>query len=240
MGFKIAEFIEYNKIMRLTEFSQGEHYHLFNHGVDQKKVFLQDSDFQRFLISLVTFNAQQKCLQNLSYFAKDLNYLIKYYIPDKRDRLVDIISFTLLPTHFHLFIREKRSGGTSQFMHKLNMGYARYFNLKYKRKGSLWRSTFGASHVASGSYFVHIISYIHLNILDLYFPEWRQGKIEDWEKAKKKLRKYPWSSYSYYRDEKDRIGFMDLILTKPDWMEEYYPEPIAFEENLQNWSLRCL
>ena len=226
--------------MRKIKFTPREHYHLFNHGVDKRKVFLDNSDFMRALICLVTFNDNKNSPINLSRFIKEPTRLVKQYTPDNRERLVDIIAFTLLPTHYHLFVMEKTEEGISRFMHRLSKGYARYFNFKNERKGTLWHATFGARHVNSQAYFIHIISYIHLNILDLYYPIWRGGKIKNWDKITPKLASYPWSSYTYYRTGSSQIPFIELILSKPDWLDEYYPEPKVFEENLHSWSTRLL
>lgn len=226
--------------MRKTKFAPGQYYHIFNHGVDEKKVFSTDSDFKRILVSLVVFNDQKDSTHNLSRFVKDPIKLIKGYTPDNRDRLVDIIAFTFLPTHYHLFVRERVKNGISRFMHRLAKGYSRYFNLKNKRSGSLWQAPFGAKHVNNRPHFIHMISYTHLNILDLYCPDWREGEIKNWSKMAPKLISYPWSSYANYRTGSSQIPFINLILTRPKWFSEYYPEPKAFEENLRSWSIRSV
>lgn len=38
-----------------------------------------------------------------------------------------------------------------------------YFNLKYKRVGSLFQGTYKASRITSDAYLLHISRYIHLN-----------------------------------------------------------------------------
>jgi len=224
--------------MRKIEFAPEEYYHLFNHGVDNRIVFNDDNDFKRFLICLTLFNDEENSPSNLTRFVFNPALLTNKYNPDSRKRLVDIIAFTATSTHFHLFIRERVKNGTSRFMHRLLKGYACYFNLKNERRGSLWQGAFGAKHVDNEPYFIHIISYIHLNVLDLYFPEWRKGKIKDWSKAAPKLVSYPWSSYAHYRTGSSQISFIDLILTKPEWLKEHYPNPKIFEENLYSWSTR--
>lgn len=226
--------------MREIKFSPGEYYHIYNHGIEEREVFLDDSDFMRGLVSLVTFNDHKDSPHNLSRFVKNPAKLIDHYSHEGRNQLVDIIAFTLLPTHYHFFVREKVENGISRFMHRFSKGYARYFNLKNGRTGSLWKETFKAKHIDNEAYFVHIISYVHLNILDLYQPNWREGEINDWSKVASKLVSYPWSSYGYYRTGSSPIPFMNLILSQPDWFSEYYPEAKSFEERLRAWSTRYL
>lgn len=226
--------------MRKVKFVPGEWYHLFNRTVDGKKVFLVDSDFLRAFVCLVAFNSQEDAPTNLSRFVKNPTLLIDKYTPDNRNRLVDIAVLTLLPTQYHFFVRERIEGGISRLMHRFDKGVSRYFNLKNNRSGSLWQGAFGAKHVDVHPYSIHIVSYIHLNILDLYAPGWREGEIENWSGLAPKLIAYPWSSYAYYRTGKSQVPFMALILTSPEWFSEYYPEPKDFEESLRNWSSRAL
>jgi REP element-mobilizing transposase RayT len=224
--------------MRKIKFVAGEYYHIYNHGVENRKIFLSNADYRCFLMSLIIFNNEQSCVYNIPRFITNTTLSEKQSISDGRDCLVDIIAFTLLSNHFHLFVKEIEENGISRFMHRLCMGYSHYFNLKYKRVGTLWQGNFGAKHINEEAYFIHIISYVHLNILDLYFPEWREGKIKNWKQAEIKMRNYLWSSYGYYRTGKDKTSFTRLILTKPDWFNEYFPTPKSFEENLRLWSSR--
>jgi len=42
--------------------------------------------------------------------------------------------------------------------------YSRYYNLKYKRTGSLFESRYKASRVNAANYLEHFTRYIHLNL----------------------------------------------------------------------------
>ena len=224
--------------MRKVEFVPGEYYHIYNHGVEERKVFATEENLKRALVYLVVFNDIKLSPSKLFRFVKNPSELIRKYTPDNRNKLVDILAFTFLPTHYHLFLQERQKQGISRFMHCFNKGYARYFNLKNERRGALWEGTFGAKLIDKEAYSSHIISYIHLNILDLYCPQWREGRVKDWKRAAERMRNYPWSSYEYYRTGKSQIPFMDLVLTKQNWLSGYYPKAEDFEKNLRFWSLR--
>ncbi len=224
--------------MRTTEFYPDNYYHLLNRGTDKRKIFIDNRDYRRFLVSLAVFNDRKSPPRHVGRFVKNFDILNKSYKPDKRDKLIDIIAFTLLPNHFHFFVRERQNGGISLFMQKVCMGYSHYFNLRNDRTGTLWQRTFEARHINDNSYFLHIMNYIHLNILDLYYPEWREGELKDWIRAEDKMRDYLWSSYGYYRTGKSKVPFMNLVLMKQDWFSEYFPELEDFEKNLKIWSLR--
>jgi len=224
--------------MREIEFSPGEYYHIYNHGIDEKEVFPSGEYFKRALVSLVAFNDQKDSVANLSRFVEEPSKLVDEYTPDSRDRIVDIIAFTFLPTHYHLFIRERAQDGISRFMHRFSKGYSRFYNLKHDRSGPLWQGSFKVKHIDTEQYFNHIISYIHLNILDLSMPHWREGEVGNWQKASTDLSSYLWASYQYYRNGTSVLPYASLILTKPEWFSDYYPQKEDFEKTLRNWSSR--
>lgn len=224
--------------MRKIKFAPGEYYHIFNHGVENRKVFKTNSDFMRALVSLVVFNNTKSSPSQLFRFVENPAKLIREYTPDNRKKLIDLIAFTFIPNHYHFLAKERLKNGISYFMHSFNKGYSRYFNIKNDRSGALWKAKFGAKRIDNDAYSMHIISYIHLNILDLYQPEWRKGNIKNWSKATKKLISYPWSSYAFYRTQKSNILFMDKILSPAEWLKEYYPNPKSFEEDIRLWSTR--
>jgi len=224
--------------MRKIIFTPNNYYHILNRGTDEKKVFLNKFDYQRFMTYLVVFNDSNIPPRNISRLSRKFEDIISLHNPDTRNSLVDILAFTLMPNHFHLFVREKEEKGISRLMHKVCMGYSRYFNLKNERKGNLWQGAFTAKLIDEQSYFVHIMSYIHLNILDGFSPEWRRGKINNWREVESKMRDYTWSSYSYYRTGKDKSGIVKLVLTQPDWFSEYFPTHKSFENNIRLWASR--
>jgi putative transposase len=83
-------------------------------------------------------------------------------------------------------------------MKKLNGGYAKYFNEKNKRTGTLFERKLKSILIENQAHFIHLPYYIHLNPLDLIEPEWRERKIKDFKKTMKFLDQYRWSSHLDY------------------------------------------
>ncbi|MFH1667426.1 MAG: hypothetical protein ABH884_03005, partial [Candidatus Komeilibacteria bacterium] len=54
---------------RKIEFKTGEYYHLYNRGVDQREIFTDKKDYQRFAQSLRVFNQVQP-VESLHLLAK--------------------------------------------------------------------------------------------------------------------------------------------------------------------------
>lgn len=116
----------------------------------------------------------------------------------KRERLIDIHAFCLMNNHYHLLVSEKVGNGISLFMHKMNMGYTKYFNKRYERSGVLWQGKHRKVLIERDAHFLYIPFYIHLNPLDYTHPEWRKGEVQDIAGALVALQNYRWSSHLDY------------------------------------------
>jgi len=174
-----------------------EFYHILNRGVDKRDIFLQERDYLRFVHNLFEFNSQEKINNNFYTFKKVKSNVIGYH-NKPRKLLVDIHLFCLMKNHYHLLLSSKIEHGIPRFMQKLNMGYARYFNEKYKRSGALFEGKYKSVLIEKEAHFLHLPYYIHFNSLDFKFPEWRDNKIKDYRKALNFLDKYRWSSHLDY------------------------------------------
>src|SRR4030043_167877 len=106
----------------------GNIYHVLNRGVDKRKIFLNNQDYYRFIHDLFEFNDTNPVI-NFHHNKQDVG---RPSIRKSRKLLVEILVFCLMPNHYHLLIRTKSDEGLSQFIKKLNGGYAKYFNEKYK------------------------------------------------------------------------------------------------------------
>ena len=118
-----------------------------------------------------------------------------------------------MKNHYHLLISERVEGGLTQFIRRLNVGYANYFNERYKRSGALFQGRTKRIVVDTDAYFLHILNYIHLNPLDYIrgARDWRERKIKNSSEALKYLRTYRWSSLLDYCGKKN---FPSLITTE--------------------------
>lgn len=176
-----------------------EIYHVLNRGVDKRQIFIDKQDHFRFIHNLYEFNGQERTELNYYKF-RDYGANGKIAEVKKKDRkpLADILAFCLMPNHYHLLLSPKKEGGVPQFMQKVGMGYSKYFNQKYERKGTLFQGRYKHILVSDNTHFLHLPFYIHLNPLDLMYPEWRENKMSDPKKALEFLKSYRWSSHLDY------------------------------------------
>jgi len=148
--------------MRKIDFTTHEYYHIYNRGVDGRVIFPVPQDIKRFYQSLIEFNTLLpigSIYENT--FRKDGH--ARDMLDPPQDRLVNFICYCLNPNHFHLILEQVSERGIEKFMHRLGVGYSKYFNQKYKRVGSLFQGTFKAIHVSSNEYLLHLSAYINLN-----------------------------------------------------------------------------
>jgi putative transposase len=78
-------------------------------------------------------------------------------------KFVEIFAYCLMPTHFHILLRQVRENGISIYLNNVLNGYSRYFNRAHRRKGPLWVGRFGRRLVQTDEDFLGMTRYIHLN-----------------------------------------------------------------------------
>ena len=117
-----------------------ELWHALNRGVDGRAIFQEDKDYLRFVHNLYYFNDTIPADPNMGYHFKSMDIVSPYIEKRDRERLVDIHGWCLMKNHYHLLLSERIEGGVSLFLRKLNVGYAKSFNEKYERKGTLFQS----------------------------------------------------------------------------------------------------
>lgn len=95
-----------------------------------------------------------------------------------------VYGYCLMNNHGH-FIIDANGADISKIMHGINLTYARAYNKKYKRIGSLFHDRFKSKIVKNEKYIITLSAYIHNNATD----------IEGYHKCPSK---YEYSSLSVY------------------------------------------
>jgi len=193
-------------------------YHILNRGVDKRKMFLDKQDYFRFIHNLFELNNQDivyYTFYDFQRFDKNKDIECPYIKKKPRKLLVDIYAFCLMPNHYHLLLSPKIEKGIPKFMQKLNMGYSKYFNQKYGRKGTLFEGRYKSILIKEEAHFYHLPYYIHFNPLDIEFSGWRERKLKDYNKALEFLNNYRWSSHLDYLGKKNfpSVTSREFLLT---------------------------
>lgn len=204
-------------------------YHIYNRGVEKRKIFLDNQDYFRFIHDLFEFNDEAMAgrFKNIRGSTSDPGVLD---LEKKQDLIVEILAFCLMPNHFHILLRQLSNDGIVKFMQKLGTGYSMYFNEKNQRVGGLFQGRFKAVLVDNESYFIYLPYYIHSNPLDLIMPEWKEKGIRDWKKASHFLESYRWSSYLDYIDKKN----FPSVISK-GYLNELWGTSNQYRSDMQSW-----
>lgn len=166
-----------------------EIYHIFNRSVGGQPIFVDNRACSR-AIELINFYRFLRPSIRYSHYNRlskeqKLNFwdgLVKNHVNQ-----VEILAFCLMPNHFHFVLRQSADTGIIKFMNNFQNSYARYFNTKFDRYGSLFQARFKSVHIETDAQLLHVVRYVHLNPLTSFVL-----------KDKSELKNYPWSSFKEY------------------------------------------
>src|SRR3989338_3605810 len=132
--------------MERQPFSIGEYYHVYNRGNDRRNVFLDETDYQKFLGALRRI---RKYGSTWRMTGSSLN--------------LRIVAFCLNPNHFHFVVQQTAKVDISRFFQQLCTSYTMYFNKRHRRSGTLFQGPFRSSHVDSDPYLTWVTNYVNGN-----------------------------------------------------------------------------
>lgn len=212
---------------RKIAFRNGEIYHVFNRGIDRRSIFTGKREFER-AKQLIKFYRHKEIPIRYSQILLQHEELRNKILEGvfKSERLVDILSYCLMPNHFHLLIKQLEDNGVSKFVSNFTNSYTKYFNTKSKRNGPIFEGVFKAVHVETEEQLIHLTRYIHLNpVASSIVPENR-------------LNDYLWSSYpEYLFPSNDGIAekkmVLDLFKSAASY-KEYVEDQIDYAKELDS------
>lgn len=181
---------------RAIQFTTGYYYHVLNRGVEQREIFLNEDHHLRFL-ELIWFYQRDHGRRFSLLSSPQRESLIASHTGSL---LVEIICYTLMPNHFHLFLKQAQDGGVTKYMRRISDGYSRYFNVIHHRSGHLFQGNFLAVAVDSDEQAMHLSRYTHIN-----------GTIAGLADSPEH---YPWSSYHEYLSKRAGPCNKEIILSQ--------------------------
>ena len=168
--------------MTYDPLTSDAYFHIYNRGNNREDIFREEINYSFFL------------------------NLMKRHIAD----VSDVLSYCLLKNHFHLLIRTKdrmEDGKISQKFSNFFNAYAKAFNKRYDRNGSLFKDRFSRKRIDNEAYLKELILYIHLNPV-------HHGFIENFET-------YSHSSYKSLISDKPTLLDRDFVLVLFDDIENF-------------------
>lgn len=156
---------------RIKLYMEGGYYHLYNRGVEKRLIFQDEQDYAVFLSYLKVYLLPKNgkdLLEKLSdpdISFKEKDNILKILRLNNFHGEITLLAYSLMPNHFHFFIKQKSPQSIDKFMQSLGTRYTMYFNRKYKRVGSLYQDTYKAVPIETEAQFIYLSKYIHKQAL---------------------------------------------------------------------------
>lgn len=198
--------------MRSVVFANDEIYHVFNRGVERRPTFTDKNEYTRAITSINFYRFQQSLTGLASYLKLNLEKREALFnsLFNEKNKLVEIISYCLMPNHFHLLLKQVINNGISIFLSNFTNSYTRYFNIKHTRIGPLYQGVFKAVRMESTEQLIYVNRYVHLNPISSLIV------------SENKLDNYPWSSLAEYLGmEREKICNTKIVLDQFSSVESY-------------------
>lgn len=151
--------------MRSIVLANNEVYHVFNRGIELRPTFTTKKEYERALITLNFYRFKNPSLRLSKVLLLEKKEREKFFLKliKEGQKLVDVLSYCLMPNHFHFLLRQRLENGISEFLSNFSNSYTRYFNIKHQRNGALFQGIFKAIIIENEEQFIHVSRYIHLN-----------------------------------------------------------------------------
>jgi putative transposase len=214
--------------IRTTPLVSGQLYHVFNRSIERKPIFVSQRECQRALKTLDFYRFKKPPLK-LSQFLKlndEEKEKMMIRLRTSNPEIISLISFVLMPNHFHFLIQQNIEEGISKFVKNFTDSFTRYSNTKNERLGTLFQGQFKAILIETDAQLLHLSRYIHLNPLTSCI-------VKNFDQ----LINYPWSSLGQYLKEEEGICRTDTVLGHFSSREKYYQfifDQADYQRTLEN------
>jgi len=198
----------------------GKYYHIYNRGVNKCDIFKESSNYKHFLtlydkyVSLIADTYAWVLMKNHFHFLVRIKNEteIKFLPPklkntDRSARPCQVFSEKKDPSGFikpdGVSDKRRKPVPERQFGHLFN-AYAKAFNKKYSRTGTLFERSFKRIEIKHEEYFKILVFYIHANPI-------HHGFVSD-------LNSYPWSSYREISSNQKSFFNYDEVI---EWFKDF-------------------
>ena len=151
----------------IKPYVQDGYYHIFNRSIDGRALFSTSSDYDRYISYLVEYleprddSELKKNIQDLSIHYKTRRATFRKLQRKNFSSEIKLFAYCLLPDSFHLLIQQRQKESMQEFMRALLTRYSMYYNLSYKRKGTLFESAYKAVQIVNDIQLFEVTKTIH-------------------------------------------------------------------------------
>jgi len=199
-------------LMRKVILANDEYYHVFNRSIERQPIFTNRREYSRGILAFDFYRFANPSLKLSKALTLEVEAKEEFFrkLKTKDRKLVEIISYCLMPNHFHFLLKQKLDNGVVKFMSNFTNSYTRYFNTRHKRIGPVLQGGFKAVWIETDEQLIHVSRYIHLNPTTSFLIK------------KEILDTYPWSSLpEYLTDLQEKICDNDIVLGQFSSKKDY-------------------
>lgn len=211
----------------VKKYLENGYYHLYNRGVEKRKIFMDQQDYSVFLSYLRDYllpkdeESLYQIISSPNSSSKEKDRARKLLRLNNFSKEITLLTYCLMPNHFHFFIKQKSSGGIDMFMNSLGTRYSMYFNKKHKRIGNLYQDTYKALLLESQEHFLHLSRYIHKQALasqgdPLQSWEGQPSSYEDYLGKRKTGWVHPEEILSFFSNKNPSLSYESFVAQAED------------------------
>lgn len=217
---------------------ENGYYHIYNRGVEKRKIFLDHQDYGVFLSYLKEYllpkdeKALSKKLTDPAISSQERNKILKALQMNNFTDEITLLAYCLMPNHFHFFVKQKSAGSIDKFMNSLGTRYTMYFNRKYDRVGSLYQGVYKAVSITTEPQFIYLSKYIHRQALALQgealqpqpssYEDYIGKRKTDWVNAEEIL--------SYFSKTNPNLSYESFVMEFPHENEAFIINEVSLEQ----------
>lgn len=180
-------------------------YHVYNKTINRNKLFIDDFNCGQFMTDIWYYRSSASVIRLSNLNKLNDEYKKVYLEKIENDNLfrVSILTYVLMPTHYHFILKQKQDKGISSFISLIQNSFTRFYNIKNNLNGPIFVHRFKSKLIVSEEQLKHTSRYIHLN-------PYTSNIVKDL----KSLIRYPWSSLkSFIYSSKDSLTEIKDILS---------------------------
>lgn len=232
---------------RIKQYVENGYYHIYNRGVEKRDIYLDDQDYAVFLSYLKDYltpkkeNELTERLQDPNTSYKERDKILKLLRLNNFYGEITLLAYSLMPNHFHFFVKQKSASSIDKFMQSLATRYTMYFNHKYKRVGFLYQDIYKAVLIETEEQFLYLSKYIHKQAIlhqgrtlrgrkdkkeyPSSYPEYLGKRHTEWVHPEEILNYFSKTNYSlsyesFVNEQDDFVIIQDKTLASQGWTLE--------------------
>lgn len=204
-------------------------YHIFNKTIDHKIIFNDKNVCNNFLKVIIYYRSTYSKKHSYSEYLvlePEMKEQVKNKISNPDSFQFEILSYCLMPTHFHFLLKQTKDSGLLKGFSNLLNSFVKHFNKINERSGPIFLPCFKSVIIKTENQFKHVSRYIHLN-------PYSSQIVQNFNQ----LLEYPFSSLKQYLSATNGICnisyLLNLFSNNPKKYEKFIRDNADYQKSLE-------